>query len=220
MTRVLARGSRLGRYEIVNFIADGGMGHVYRAKDTELKREVAIKILPPESANDPLRLARFKTEQQAIAQLKHPRVCTLFDVGCHADSEGDINYLVMEVCDGDTLDERLKKGALTNRDVLGYGIEIAEGLAAAHKRSIVHRDLKPANIKLTPSGVKLLDFGVAKFLTELATDPRVATQVGDELKMTKYRRASGDAALHVPGAGCRQRRRRANRCLRVWRSAL
>ncbi len=134
------------------------MGEVYEARDTRLGRTVAIKVLPEGLAASAKRLRRFEREARAISNLQHPHVCTLHDIG----EEESIHFLVMEHCSGETLAERLKRGALSLDDTLRYGAEIAEALHAAHRRGIVHRDLKPGNIMLTPSGVKLLDFGLAR----------------------------------------------------------
>ena len=151
-------GTRLGPYEILKPIGEGGMGEVYRAKDTRLGREVAVKVLPEHlSMNADVR-TRFGREARAISSLNHPHICSLFDVG----HEGDVEYLVMELVQGETLLERLAKGPLPLPVLLQAGTEIADALDRAHKQGIVHRDLKPGNIMLTKSGVKLLDFGLAK----------------------------------------------------------
>ena len=150
----LLSGTRLGPYEIVAPIGVGGMGEVYQARDTRLDRQVAIKILPAEFANNGQLKIRFEREAKTISQLSHPNICTLFDVG--------ENYLVMELLDGETLAERLSHGSLPFAEVLKFGIQIAEALGRAHRAGIVHRDLKPGNIMLTKSGAKLLDFGLAK----------------------------------------------------------
>jgi serine/threonine protein kinase len=151
----LSTGALLGPYQILGALGSGGMGEVYRARDTRLGRTVAIKILP---AADVDLKARFAREARAIAALTHPHICTLYDVG-HQDGT---DYLVMEDLDGETLAARLRRGPSAAGDVLKHAIEIAAALAAAHRAGIVHRDLKPANIMLTSSGAKLLDFGVAK----------------------------------------------------------
>jgi eukaryotic-like serine/threonine-protein kinase len=154
-------GSRLGPFRIEASIGAGGMGEVYRAQDTRLLREVAIKVLPPSVADDPERRERFDREARAVAALSHPHVCALYDVG----QEGETRFLVMEYLDGETLADRLQAGPLPVREALRYGAQIAAALAAAHARGIVHRDLKPANVKITASGVKVLDFGLAKIGT-------------------------------------------------------
>jgi len=155
----LAAGTKLGPYEILAPLGAGGMGEVYRARDTRLERTVAIKTLSHGSASDPDLLRRFEREARLISALSHPHICTLFDVG----HEGEINYLVMEYLEGETLAKRLERGPLPVSDVLQRGIEIADALEKAHRAGIIHRDLKPGNIILTKGGVKLLDFGLAKF---------------------------------------------------------
>ncbi len=154
----LAAGTKLGPYEILAPLGAGGMGEVYRARDTRLERTVAIKTLSHGSASDPDLLRRFEREARLISALSHPHICALFDVG----HEGEINYLVMEYLEGDTLAKRLERGPLAVSDVLQRGIEIADALEKAHRAGIIHRDLKPGNIILTKGGVKLLDFGLAK----------------------------------------------------------
>ena len=154
----LSTGARLGPYEILSAIGAGGMGEVYKARDTRLGRDVAIKVLPAGFAADPERRHRFELEARAVSALSHPHICVLFDVG----SQDGIDFLVMEYLDGQSLAQRLRKGALPRAQVLEIGAQVADALASAHRRGIVHRDLKPANIMLTKSGAKLLDFGLAK----------------------------------------------------------
>jgi eukaryotic-like serine/threonine-protein kinase len=154
----LSPGTRFGAYEVVCLLGAGGMGEVYRARDTRLGREVAIKILPKEMSADALRKQRFEREAKAISSLNHPNICTLHDVG----SEDGMEYLVMECVEGETLAKRLEKGSLPLEQVLKYGAQIADALDKAHRGGVVHRDLKPGNIMLTKSGAKLLDFGLAK----------------------------------------------------------
>ena len=144
----VAAGTQLGPYKIEAPIGAGGMGQVFKARDTRLGRAVAIKITDEKFS------ARFEREARAISALNHPNICTLYDVGP--------NYLVMELVEGETLAARLRKGALAIELVLQYGMQIADALAAAHAQGIVHRDLKPGNIMVTKSGVKVLDFGLAK----------------------------------------------------------
>ena len=134
------------------------MGEVYRARDTRLERTVAVKVLPPHLSASPESRQRFEREAKTISQLSHPHICALYDVG-HEDG---IEYLVMEYLEGETLADRLVKGPLPFEQMLRYGIEIADALDKAHRQGIVHRDLKPGNVMLTKSGVKLLDFGLAK----------------------------------------------------------
>src|ERR1043166_6138531 len=154
----LTPGSKLGPYEVVGAIGAGGMGEVYRAKDTRLDREVAIKILSCDLAKDPDLRARFEREARAISALNHPNICTLYDIG-HQDG---VDFLVMEYLEGETLADRLRKGALPPDQALPIAIQIAAALALAHRNNVTHRDLKPANVMLTKSGAKLLDFGLAK----------------------------------------------------------
>ena len=154
----LVADSKLGPYEIISPLGAGGMGEVYRARDTRLDRTVAIKVLPTHLSSNPEAKQRFDREARAISSLNHPNICTLYDVG-HQDG---IDYLVMEFLEGQTLADRLMKGPLPLEQVLKYGIEICEGLEKAHKTGVVHRDLKPANVMLTKSGAKLMDFGLAK----------------------------------------------------------
>jgi eukaryotic-like serine/threonine-protein kinase len=154
----LKAGERLGPYEILGLIGAGGMGEVYRAKDTRLDRTVAIKVLPDDISADPDRRARFEREAKTIAALSHPHICTLFDIGRHDGTD----FLVMEHLEGQTLALRLQEGALPLEDALAIGIQIAHALDKAHRAGIVHRDLKPGNIMLTKGGAKLLDFGLAK----------------------------------------------------------
>jgi Tol biopolymer transport system component len=166
----LAAGARLGPYEIVSLLGAGGMGEVYRARDTRLDRIVAVKILPAHlSASEKLR-QRFEREARVVSALSHPHICVLHDIG-HADG---VDYLVMEYLEGETLADRLRRGALPVEQVLRYGIEIAQALDGAHRHRIVHRDLKPTNVMLTKSGTKLLDFGLAK-LREAAHGPGTPT---------------------------------------------
>jgi eukaryotic-like serine/threonine-protein kinase len=161
----LTSGTKLGPYEITNAIGAGGMGEVYRARDTRLERTVAIKILPAHLADKPELRERFEREARTIASLNHPHICILHDIG-HQDG---IDYLVMEYLEGETLAERLKKGQLPLDQVLQYAIEIADALDKAHRKGITHRDLKPGNIMLTKSGTRLLDFGLAKLRRDAAS---------------------------------------------------
>ena len=158
----LPTGTRLGPYEIVAPIGAGGMGEVYRARDTRLQRQVAIKVVPPAIAADPTALARFEREAQSVAALSHPNILALHDIGREGGTDGDITFAVMELLEGKTLREVLVEGPIPVRKGVEYGRQIADGLAAAHDRGIVHRDLKPENIFVTADGrVKLLDFGLA-----------------------------------------------------------
>jgi serine/threonine protein kinase/Tol biopolymer transport system component len=162
----LAAGTKLGPYEVLSPLGAGGMGEVYRARDTRLDRTVAIKVLPSHLSENSEHRRRFEREAKMISALSHPHICALHDVG-HQDGT---DYLVMEYVEGETLSERLVKGPIPTEHVLRYGIEIADALDRAHRQGIVHRDLKPANVMLTRSGVKLLDFGLAK-MRELEEAP-------------------------------------------------
>src|SRR5512139_4089895 len=154
----VAPGTRLGPYEILAPLGAGGMGEVHRARDTRLGRDVAIKVLPAHLSANPEVRARFEREARAISQLTHPHICTLYDIG----RQDDLDYLVMEYLEGETLAVRLEKGSLPTGEVTRYGIEIASALDRAHRSGIIHRDLKPANVMLTKAGAKLMDFGLAR----------------------------------------------------------
>ena len=154
----ISPGTKLGPYEVLAPLGAGGMGEVYRARDTRLDRTVAIKILPQQLAATAEMRQRFEREARAVSSLNHPHICALYDIG---DQDGT-EYLVMEYLEGETLARRLEKGPLPLADLLRYAIEIADALDRAHRQGIVHRDLKPGNIMLTKAGAKLLDFGLAK----------------------------------------------------------
>jgi Tol biopolymer transport system component len=166
----LAPGSRLGSHEIVGLLGAGGMGEVYLAQDTKLNRRVAIKVLPEAYASDPERIARFHREAQAVAALNHSGIAAIYDL---AEADGT-KFLVLELIEGDTLAERLRRGPVPVEEALQIAKQILEALEAAHERGVCHRDLKPANIKLTPDGtVKVLDFGLAKFLQSGSSAPHM-----------------------------------------------
>jgi serine/threonine protein kinase len=165
-------GTRLGRYEIVAPLGSGGMGEVYRARDVRLGRTVAVKTLPGTQATAEER-QRFEDEARAVAALNHPNICALFDVGAQDDTE----FLVMECLAGETLATRLERGPLEPSQAVEYAIQIAEALAAAHAAGVVHRDLKPANVMLTPTGVKLLDFGLARLQQHEGASALAATRL-------------------------------------------
>jgi len=194
----LARGSRLGPYEILSPLGAGGMGEVYRASDTRLGREVAIKVMPPEFAADPERLKRFEREARATAALDHPNLLAVYDVGTHEGTP----YIVEQLLEGESLRARLALGAPPLREALGIGAQIARGLAAAHSRNVIHRDLKPENVFLTKDGiVKILDFGLAKLVdpalyaeAETVTSPPPNTTVAGHIL--------GTAAYMAPEQAC------------------
>ena len=152
-------GTKLGHYEILSLLGKGGMGEVWRARDTKLGREVAIKTLPEEFAQDADRLARFEREAKLLASLNHPNIAAIHGF----EEDNGTHFLVLELVEGDTLADRLKRGAIPVEESLTLALQIAEALEAAHEKGVIHRDLKPANIKVTPDGnVKVLDFGLAK----------------------------------------------------------
>jgi len=181
----LRPGATLGPYRVEGPLGAGGMGEVFRGTDTRLNRPVAIKVLPSSVALDQQMRTRFAREAKAVAALTHPHICTLFDVGCH----DEVDFLVMEHLEGDTLSARLADGPLSLDLALTYAKEIAGALDHAHRHGVIHRDLKPANIMLTPSGAKLLDFGLAKFLPATA----VGTAEPDEIL--------GGPTVHAAGNG-------------------
>ena len=168
----LVAGSRLGPYEIVSRLGAGGMGEVFKARDTRLGRHVAIKVLPALAALDARLQERFEREARAISQLNHPNICTLYDVG----RENETTYLVMELLEGESLLDRLARGPMSLSDVLRYAAQIADALHRAHVAGIVHRDLKPGNIMITKSGAKLLDFGLARSGAPISTTSEAPTE--------------------------------------------
>src|SRR5579863_9505209 len=183
-------GRRLGPFEILSAIGAGGMGEVYRARDTRLNRIVAIKVLPAHLADRSELRERFEREARTVANLNHPHICVLHDIG----QQDGIDYLVMEYLEGETLAERLKKGPLPIAQVLQYAIEISDALDKSHRKGITHRDLKPGNIMLAKSGTKLLDFGLAKLkaaptaspLSQLPTANDAITEKGTILGTLQY----------------------------------
>ena len=186
----LSTGTRLGPYEVLSIIGSGGMGEVYRAKDTRLERTIAIKVLPGNLSSDPENRKRFDREARSISSLSHPHICAVHDVG-HQDG---IDFLVMELLEGETLAARLAKGSLPLDQILRFGAEIADAMDHAHRHGIIHRDLKPGNMILSKSGIKLLDFGLAKIavnraevnLLELPTQQQHLTAKGYILGTIQY----------------------------------
>src|SRR5262249_24384986 len=165
---LLSSGTNLRSYEVIGLLGKGGMGEVYSASDTKLGRNVAIKVLPQIFTHDPDRVARFKREAKVLAALNHPNIAVIHGL----EESGDPQFLVMELVEGETLAEKLARGALPVDETMRSALQIAEALEAAHEKAIVHRDLKPANVKITPDGkVKVLDFGLAKAFEPESTNP-------------------------------------------------
>src|SRR5215203_6474968 len=172
----LKPGDAVGPYQVLNKLGEGGMGEVYRARDTALNRDVAIKVLPELFALDADRLARFTREAQTLAALNHPNIAQIYGLEVHVGSGGGPSALVMELIEGDDLSLVISRGAMPIADVLPIARQIAEALEAAHEQGIVHRDLKPANVKLRPDGiVKVLDFGLAKVFEPVSAGSTNAT---------------------------------------------
>jgi serine/threonine protein kinase len=215
----LPAGTRLGPYEIVEPIAAGGMGEVYKARDARLQRDVAVKVLPELFATDPDRRARFEREAQAVAALSHPDILSIFDVGV----QGNTAYAVTELLEGETLRERLVSGPLPLRKAVDYGVHIARGLAAAHDKGIVHRDLKPENLFLLADGrLKILDFGIARSV--LTEGPTMAGATDPEPSWARWatwrpsRSAAGRRPAHRSVRARRRALRDAERSARVQRA--
>jgi serine/threonine protein kinase len=200
-------GKTLNHYAVSNLIGRGGMGEVYKAKDQKLGRDVAIKVLPEEFTNDADRVARFQREAKLLASLNHPNIAAIYGL---EESDGT-HFLVLELIEGDTLADQIKKGAIPVEKSLKLALQIVEALEAAHEKGVIHRDLKPANIKITPDGkVKVLDFGLAKALAgdqaevNLSHSPTLsdmATQQGVILGTAAYmspEQARGDTVDSSP----------------------
>ncbi|MGE5414865.1 MAG: serine/threonine-protein kinase, partial [Syntrophomonadaceae bacterium] len=171
----LAAGTKLGPYEILSPLGVGGMGEVYRARDSKLQRDVAIKVLPPAVAADPEALARFEREALAVAALSHPNILSIFDFG----SDQGTAYAVMELLEGETLRGKLDTGPVSQKQAVDWALQIAKGLSAAHGKGVVHRDLKPDNVFVTKDGhVKILDFGLAKRIEATAPDEQTSAPTG------------------------------------------
>src|SRR5258707_1603289 len=176
----LTSGTKLGPYEIQSPLGAGGMGEVYRARDTRLERTVAIKVLPAHLSSSPDLRQRLEREAKAVSKLSHPHICTLHDIG-HQDG---VDFLVMELHDGETLEHRLTKGPLSPQQTLRIAAQIADALAKAHKTGITHRDLKPSNIMLTKSGAKLMDFGLAKASGPAPLEAALTEMTAEQAKLT------------------------------------
>src|SRR5262245_7866512 len=204
----LSAGTRLGPYEIVAPIGSGGMGEVYRARDSRLERDIAIKVLPERLARDPQALARFQREAKSVAALSHPNILAIHDFGC----ENDVTYAVTELLEGETLRSRLRGGSLGWRKTVENAIGVAEGLAAAHSNGIIHRDLKPENIFLTEDGrVKILDFGLARSTAGSDAEKAEAPTVTEEgvilgtvgyMSPEQIRGTPADARSDIFSLGC------------------
>src|SRR5260370_19425658 len=176
----LIHGIKLGPYEIIAPLGAGGMGEVYRARDTRLDRDVAIKVLPASLSSDASLRQRLEREAKAVSKLSHPHICTLHDIG-HQDG---VDFLVMELLDDETLEHRLTKGPLSPQQTLRIAAQIADALAKAHKTGITHRDLKPSNIMLTKSGAKLMDFGLAKASGPAPLEAALTEMTAEQAKLT------------------------------------
>ena len=181
-------GSTIGQYEITAPLGGGGMGVVYAARDIKLGRRVALKFLPPQWSHDESAKQRFVREAQAASATDHPNICTIHDIGTASDGQ---LFIVMAYYDGETLKQRLERGYLEIEQAVDVAAQVAEGLAKAHAQGVVHRDIKPGNLMLTEDGVKILDFGLAKF-----ADAR--------FKLTLEGSTIGTIAVHVAGTGARR----------------
>ncbi len=205
----LTSGSALGVYEVVSPLGSGGMGEVYRARDTRLNREVALKVLPDSFASDPDRLARFTREAQTLASLNHPNIAHIHGL----EESSGVRALVMELVEGEDLSQRIARGAIPVDEALPIARQIAEALEAAHEQGIIHRDLKPANIKVRPDGtVKVLDFGLAKALQPSSggiADVTASPTITSPAMMTGAGVILGTAAYRVPS----------RRAARLWIAA-
>jgi len=192
-------GTSLSHYRITEKLGQGGMGEVYRAEDTVLGRQVAIKVLPDIFAGDPERLARFEREAKLLASLNHPNIAAIHGLEAHEGTR----FLVLELVEGQTLSERLKKGRIPLDETLAICRQIAEGLEAAHEKGIIHRDLKPANLKVTPEGkVKVLDFGLAKVPHRRPNRGfSSVVQISWNLSPSQARKGASARSSHLMGGG-------------------
>ena len=188
-------GTQLGSYEILSPLGKGGMGEVWRARDSKLGREVAIKTLPEEFAKDEERLARFEREAKLLASLNHPNIAAIYGL----EEDSGTRFLVLELVEGDTLAERLKRGAIPVEESLKLALQIAEALEAAHEKGVIHRNLKPANIKVTPDGkIKVLDFGLAKAFAGDGSDVNLSQSPTLSMAATQQGVILGTAAYMSP----------------------
>src|ERR1700730_14385940 len=176
----LTSGIKLGPYKVLSPLGAGGMGEVYRARDTRLERDVAVKVLPTNLCSDPSLRQRLEREAKAVSKLSHPHICTLYDIG-HQDG---VDFLVMELVEGETLEHRLVKGPLPPEQTIHFAAQIADALAKAHKMGFTHRDLKPANIMLTKTGAKLMDFGLAKASGSAPLSDVLTEMTAEQAKLT------------------------------------
>jgi serine/threonine-protein kinase len=191
----LTAGTKLGHYQVTDLLGKGGMGEVYRARDSKLGREVAIKVLPSEFERDAERLARFEREARMLAALNHPNIAAIYGL----EQSEATRFLVLELVEGDTLADRLKQGAIPVDEALKLGLQIAEALEAAHEKGVIHRDLKPANIKVTPDGkVKVLDFGLAKAYMGEAADVNLSNSPTMSMAATQQGLILGTAGYMSP----------------------
>jgi len=196
----ISPGSRIGPYEVTSQLGEGGMGIVFRGRDSRLQRDVALKLLPDHFANDADRLSRFEREAQVLASLNHPNIAQIYGL----EPVGGSTCIVMELVEGETLEDRLRKGPLPLDEAIHIARQVADALAAAHERGIVHRDLKPANIKITPAGrVKVLDFGIAKTISNEEagdapdTPTRTSLATGEGVAIGTQSLDSGAAAARL-----------------------
>ena len=215
---ILAAGTRLGQYEVLAPLGSGGMGEVFRARDTKLGRDVALKVLPDAFTLDRERIARFKREAQVLASLNHPNIAAIYGI----EDSTNVHALVLELVEGQTLADRIAQGPVPLGEAIAIADQIADALEAAHERGVIHRDLKPANIALRPDGtVKVLDFGLAKALEGApgSSDPSLSPTITTPA-MTHDGHDPGDSGVHESGTGAREAGRSSRRCLGVRRGAL
>ena len=194
----LDTGRQLGAFEILGPLGAGGMGEVYRARDTRLDRLVAVKVLSAQGELGSRGRARFEREARAISRLSHPHICTVHDVGVAQVDGQEVPFLVLELLDGDTLAACLARSRLTVAQALRYAIDIADALATAHAQGIVHRDLKPSNVMVTASGVKLLDFGLAQLRDPGSASQGATAHTASDHHLTSAGMVLGHVAVHVP----------------------